>query len=72
MSYFRNATSASGTAIEYYCEQYQEFLQKILDHPEIFGLTLGTDTLDVSSQVLDGTVTESTINDLLISDDYTV
>lgn len=72
MSFQRNEEGVRGTQAEFYCQKYQEFLDKILEHPEIITDTVDASDLFISNQVQDGTITENDLNKKYIVEDFKV
>jgi hypothetical protein len=70
MSYFRNNTGVNDTQPGHFCQRYQEILEEIKATPELYGSVTGDDIMVISSHVLDGTYTETEVNDILIEDEF--
>lgn len=60
----------SGSQPEFYCTRYQEILTEIKETPGLYGTVSGDSIAIVSSHVLDGTYTETEMNDLIIDDKF--
>ena len=73
ISYFRNASGISGSNAEWYYSKYEEFLKEVKENPDILGISAGSETISVSNPVLDGTITETELKDIILqSGDFEV
>lgn len=70
LSVYGNAAGVDGSQGEYFGRKYKEIIDEIKEMPELYGYITGDSNLTASNQVLDGTYTESEINDGYIDRDY--
>lgn len=72
MTYFGNAQGVIGTQPDYYCINYERFLDKIINKPEIFQKLDGVESTQyLENQVTSGSKTESQINKTYVTNDFT-